>query len=475
MFHRPLILFLALLFVVASCSSDDSDDTTTSEAAEETTTTSEAAEEPTTTTEATTATQAGVLIAEEHIDFFASTGTASPDPFEIDHIQSVSVSDLEVPQLNQEADFSCTVVQGQVVTTKAGAVFIGSDPNDPSDSINPNEWVELSDAVDADESVGLPPGLSLQNVLDPISSDLLGILPVPNGEEFSVAIGLLEGDHFADVNLVIVPAAKWQYGPASIARAVPTNPLPVPPGDDERVPVYVLDLFGRVGDDANVVGQHGEFISGIISRMGARPVPINLDLKKAGTSATAVIAASIQPGVNNISMGTPPCLVNEDGRLDEDGQEFFPPLVVAAAIWTQSRELNEPSTYIAAAAGNRSDFAINQQTKEPIGDDPPVCGSQWYPAAFADTFADPPTYASTFANDILGVVLSQTGVSAVVSVAASAADTRAQFSHCGVNSVWMPGANVISDYNGGAAVWDGTSFATPQVAAQLAAQPAGGG
>ena len=370
-------------------------------------------------------------ILEETSFFAASSGPEHPAP---DHLNVVDIPGLDQPDIDVEYaspvpdDWvfgSCQTIPGQILTTEFGSGQAGA-----------SDFRLLGDRVD----VQIDRDLVGSRVVDPRSGDEIGIAVVTPGAELDLVLSLLQADIFADLNRVVLPAPKWQYGPGSLARPLPGFQLSAAPEQDEPVSVNVIDIFGA--PTTSPIGQHGEFVAGIIERLGAQPLRQNVDIYANQRSDTALVAWAIHSGINNLSMGVPECLVELDGDLID-----LPPIVLSVAVAGKDATL-------VAAAGNTIDLIAN---------DPPTCATQWYPAAFAEE----KTYAS-FLEPWIGDLDIR-----IVSVAATAhkEDQRyrgATFSYCGSQSKWLPGAGIISDYDGGAAAWDGTSFAAPQHAALLA-------
>lgn len=173
------------------------------------------------------------------------------------------------------------------------------------------------------------------------------------------------------------------------------------------------------------------------------------------------ITEKLGDGINNLSLGITPCEVSPDGSR---APVPLVPLGLAAAIAATG-----DSGIVVAAAGNH-------------GDENGCDGSQ-YPAALSagaaawEPFIDAidairvaqghaPVDTGLLEGSISAIEAKTVSVGAVESP--QDIESRAEFSGCDDATVWAPGTHILSDYDGAEAAWDGTSFATPQIAGLIA-------
>jgi hypothetical protein len=228
--------------------------------------------------------------------------------------------------------------------------------------------------------------------------------------------------------------------------------------------VTVIDAFGM--NAQGVAAGHGKFIVGILDRLGVPWMSKQAQFYGSPISSEMEIANLISSGINNLSLGTDACFVQEGADLrdgdvlttvpdlnndgDTDDILALPPIVLARAIIDKSE-------FIVAAAGNDS---VTGET----------CLRPWVPAAYADfdLYFPPNSLPDVIEDQYAGVA------DKVVSVGASGnpdVENRASFSNCGGSTVFAPGIGIISDHpemDGGLAVWSGSSFAAPIIAGLIA-------
>lgn len=325
----------------------------------------------------------------------------------------------------------------------------------------------------------------------------------PGSELASIQMAVAAGG-LASFHYPVAPQPRWKYAPAGAPETVKSDDV-TSPIVSANAPVLVIDYFLDSVDrdpdfesevdeylekfanvtsttlstterdefvadlersDAAVRG-HGEFIVGILNRLGVEASEVHVGLTGDRVSDENTVAAALNDGANfssnvvNLSMGIAPCTVEWDGN-----QVTLPPLGVAAAMLQRAGTLVGKSPVVIAAAGNHGTST--------------GCVEPYYPAAFSGDGAWP-GYVETLDLNAVPIdlssdiaVLQQTtvsvGATGVPQDTTGADSTRAAFSACDADNltVWAPGTNVISDYQGGLAAWSGTSFATPQIAAALA-------
>ncbi len=473
---RSWSVLLAFLVVVVACGDDTGDTTTAAPGATSGGTDTETTEEPVTTVipaDAVPMLADGSIFATTAVqgpsrgtgaEIFELRGLVLPEPeFLPNPSQTAATQDATTGLFSGESQAgNCRFLAGQILTTKLGAESVGADV-----------WVDL-----AEREV---PDLPSVEFIDPLSGDPIGIATVAVGTEIEALASLLrDGDGqneqvFADLNRVVLPSPKWQYGPSTDARVFDFDEYTVSDAEPGANAVRVIDLFyieGGSDADASGVGQHGEFVAGIVERLGATAKWVNVnfhhdlavdsDEYEDGVSDTSLVAQAIGEGVNNLSIGAPLCAIDppaEYGAFFGNQAVEFPPLIIALAI----RQLTAAGVDVVAAAGNRY-VDENSLTTEPD------CAFQWYPAALAVP-RGPADQATSALEAVIRTILEDVSdhVTSVGALAWNGAEfTQASFSMCGANTVWMPGTDIISDYNDGHAVWDGTSFAAPYYAALLA-------
>jgi hypothetical protein len=238
---------------------------------------------------------------------------------------------------------------------------------------------------------------------------------------------------------------RWKYGPAS-APIVPGPSIPSI-GTSLEGSVNVIDSFGANANSAAAF--HGNFVAGIINRLGVGTRGSNVGIADSNFAPEFAVATAIVQGVNNVSLGGHDCVAS--------GGVLVPPPIGIAAVLMDTSDIT-----IVASAGNASTLA--------------GCHNDEFPARYAsfddaliDTFDEA---VQPYYRDISTKVVSVGALSGTK----SAEYTRASFSNCGDNTVWAPGVGIVSDYPDNdlsanqyqTAVWAGTSFAAPVVAAALA-------
>jgi hypothetical protein len=280
--------------------------------------------------------------------------------------------------------------------------------------------------VEEGESAYEPPGAYrlFQISMDPIDA-LVEIAQDPDGEAFEVS-----------PNYLFRPSPKWRgtpgdaKTPANASGQVP-NPL-----FGQGVGVLVVDLFGGAASDP--VGGHGEFISHLIERLtGAAPVQRGVQFSSPHENDTWSVVAAINSGVMtggvgvvNLSIGTYPCAVEFEGETI-----FSPPDLLLDEL-TRLRDQFDVS--FVAAAGNDA-----HEPTDPL----------FYPAGYA------------------GEARTEDFVTSVGALGWSEEDAwyAADFTNIFDFNVWAPGVAVVSEIDGSAYAWSGTSFAAPHVSACRAA------
>ena len=483
---RVFGVLVGVLLVAAACTSSSDDTTTTVTVTESTTTaavaesTTTAAVAETTTTAATTTTtttasvpagsgsvwlavgaqqQLGLTI-EESVGIppvvvpileYVDVGTVGPaDPLDID-VAAITPAGMYLPEAgvytpesDNENENGCMIADASVVVRTDDVEVNGLEPmpagesqfGSPDGELNYEAPVEVAD-------------VSLVQV--PAGQDALGYVVE------LLAAGIPAWPHYA-VNL----GARWKYGPATVPIPVPSSAsLPNLTTSRRPITVTVIDAFGVKAPDG--AAGHGEFIVGILRRLGVPASEVNAQFYGSPISSEMEIASLIADGINNVSLGTGACVVQEgsefpDGSevpdLNEDGDTedtlALPPIVLARAII-------EKSSFVVAAAGNDSEAGES-------------CLPPWVPAAYAD-------FDLYFPQDSLPVAIADqyTGVAEkVVSVGASGnpdIGNRASFSNCGCSTIFAPGIGIISDHpemDEDLAVWSGSSFAAPIIAGLIA-------
>jgi len=274
--------------------------------------------------------------------------------------------------------------------------------------------------VEGDESAYVPPDAYrlFEINMDPIDA-LVGI-----GDAFAVS-----------PNYVFRPSPKWKGTPGDAKTpADPSGQVPNPlfaQGDG----VLVVDLFGPT--DPGVEG-HGEFISHLIEKLtGVAPLERGVQFSNyQHQNDTWSVVAAISSGVNtgnvgvvNLSIGTYPCLVAED-RI------FSPPDLLLAEL---TRLRDEFDVNFVAAAGNDA-----HEPTDPL----------FYPAGYAGDAG-----TEDFVTSV-GALGWSPGVNDWFA---------ADFTNIFDFNVWAPGVAVVSEIDGVAYAWSGTSFAAPHVSACVAA------
>ena len=275
------------------------------------------------------------------------------------------------------------------------------------------------------------------------SSEIVHAEVVPDGDEV-----VTDGDILELVASLLadgIPAApeyafavtpKWKYGPVCPpVRPGPDIPAIAPSLEGS---VNIIDAFGEGDNDAAAF--HGNFVEGIINRLGVGSEMKDVGFEDSNFVPEYEVVEALADGVNNVSLGGHDCLAS-------GGFAVPPPIGIAAAL----RETED--ILVVASAGNASKKGGRH------GDDFPAHYAS-FDSALMSTL-DPAV--QPYYGDIAGKVVSVGALSATN----SADYTRASFSNCGDNTVWAPGVGIVSDYGSGTAVWAGTSFAAPVVAAAL--------
>ncbi|MEA2024626.1 MAG: S8 family serine peptidase [Actinomycetota bacterium] len=458
---RFFVLLIVFALVAAACSSGSDDTTTTATAETETTTTTETAE--TTTTETS--------------EPSAETVTTIPGP------------DGTVFVLDADSGFEVCGYDKDELVSPAPPSVVWEILDDHGISV---EMLEPDD----ERPFPLPVGLNAYILTDaepnPVfASSLLLMKNIP-----------------ASPRHIVMPAARWKFGPADeAAAATPSEyheyapnqltdasgdtvvvidtgsaPSPFPGAFAEAWTGLLTDPAPNpmepepAGMDETFFG-HGVFVAGVVRQlMPGTSVSIrSATYGRGGTtvfdehSVVRAISAAVDGelrksddelneaekggGVVNLSLGTYACAEDQI------------PLELAVYLGgiAASPESESPNNDIVfvAAAGND-------------GEDP---GYQpFWPAGFADRavleermaswyYADYPEFADAMAA-LLGGSPIILGVGALESGTAS----PAPFSNWAGATVWAPGTEVVSTYPDwdGFARWSGTSFAAPFVSAMIA-------
>jgi subtilisin family serine protease len=191
-----------------------------------------------------------------------------------------------------------------------------------------------------------------------------------------------------------------------------------------------VDIFGSA-DPA--VGGHGEFISHLVERLtGATPEQRGVEFTGWPPSDTWSVVAAMRSGVMtervgvvNLSIGTYPCQIGEE--------IFAPPGLLLAELTRLSEEFGV--TFVAAAGNDE------HEPTDPL----------FYPAGYAET--------QNFVTSVGALGWSEAG-----------RWYAADFTNIFDFNVWAPGVAVVSEIDGSAYAWSGTSFAAPHVAACVAAR-----
>lgn len=248
------------------------------------------------------------------------------------------------------------------------------------------------------------------------------------------------GSEWADApwvspNYLFYPAPGWKFSPAD--QAIPADPQWLIA--DTRFAdsqVGVVDSFGSDG--------HGEFVSSIIEGLGggAQPHDVNVqDISIATQDVTAelqsndtlhiakrIFEAAEGTGAVNVSLGTYECLL----EVQAVGELVAVPPVMLDQVITAV------GTPVVAAAGNDGDSNEN---------------ALFYPAAYGNV----------------------TGVGALGWSPVLEGWAEASFTNTSSAEMWAPGVRVVADRGtteadpSGVVAWSGTSFASPHVAACVAA------
>jgi subtilisin family serine protease len=197
-----------------------------------------------------------------------------------------------------------------------------------------------------------------------------------------------------------------------------------------------VDLFGAT--DPAIAG-HGEFISHLIGKLTG-VAPVERDVRFSSSphqddtwSVVAAINSGVstgQVGVVNLSMGTYPCAVEVEGK-----EIFSPPDLLLDEL---TRLRDQFDVRFVAAAGNDG-----HEPTDPL----------FYPAGYA------------------GEAGTEDFVTSVGALGWSPEVDRwyaADFTNIFDFNVWAPGVAVVSEIDGSAYAWSGTSFAAPHVSACVA-------
>jgi hypothetical protein len=277
-------------------------------------------------------------------------------------------------------------------------------------------------AVEGEEPYVPPDGYQLFQIdMDPI--DALGLIAQdPGGNAFAVS-----------PNYVFLPSPRWRGTPGDLkTQADPNGQVPRPIFTPE-VGILVVDIFGS-SDPA--VGGHGEFISHLIERLtGATPEKRGVQFSGwSFENDTWSVVAAMRSGVTtgrvgvvNLSIGTYPCQI---------GEEIFSPPGLLLDELTRLRE--EFGVTFVAAAGNDAHGPAHPR---------------FYPAGYAGE-----TGTRDFVTSVGALGWSEAG-----------RWYAADFTNIFDFNVWAPGVAVVSEIDGDAYAWSGTSFAAPHVAACVAA------
>lgn len=323
---------------------------------------------------------------------------------------------------------------------------------------------------------------------------------------------------------------RWRYGPGT----VPITPGPALPQQaiESMAPtkVRVLDFFGQSNDLAE--SHHGDFVVGILTALGvpteSRHVGTNIG--GGGTSEAVVVGMLASGELSNVSFGGHECSVIEgsswtwsDGTTtrqvsipdDINGNKTLGEILPLPPIMIPASQFGGLNAELVAAAGNDAN-----------DEDGEACHAEIFPARYA-SFAWPPDaqgqadtlvegivqnfqakqdadlgwiklpgvidtslWAAMSWYDILppsikdyytggegGTPIHET-VTSAGALAPTAVDDQtteftaaAKFSNCGPETVWAPGVGIVSKYGAETAIWGGTSFAAPVVAASKAGSP----
>jgi hypothetical protein len=496
MMKRITILVLVVAIVVASCSSSGDDDSTNTTA----TAATEAEEIVTTVVEVDTVTTTqpktvGVQYPAVFIELMPEAASATlPPEMEIVELSTVNlVYDEYVDQVALATSqglppLALELPEGMHESEwDARGCIVASDT-----VVVPTEY--LPDPATVTGSTVDPPlatsAASFGEAERPLPSQIAGMstVAVPQGKvavEYVfelISQGIPAWPHYA---AFVQP--RWRYGPGSDAVVVEAGVIPDASSVEKSGTVVVIDAFGvhRTVEDENGVSRlspesgHGEFVAGIVERMGVNVIHKHVDFYGSSVSSEIAVAELIQEeGVYNLSLGTDECVVQEGGDLpgggtlplDLDGNGVdgellaLPPVVLA-------KQIVEKNATVVAAAGNDSSASS--------------CHEPLYPAGYMNintTLFGPPDPAGPevlvpeiLHDYYLGVADLVLSVGAAVEPEQDSVGlglphqkNRAAFSNCGDSTFFAPGVGIISDYPPGGtgfAMWSGTSFATPIVAA----------
>jgi hypothetical protein len=325
----------------------------------------------------------------------------------------------------QQCDHPVEYIEDQLIVLDPDGAFVeffaglGGEAMD----ITPTELV-----VEGEEPYVPPAGYRLFEInMDPIDA-LVAIAQDPGGDAFAVS-----------PNYVFRPSPRWRGTPGDLKTQADANGQVPRPIFTPEVGILVVDIFGS-SDPA--VGGHGEFISHLIERLtGATPEKRGVQFsgwsfENDTWSVVAAMRSGVMTGrvgVVNLSIGTYPCQV-----VPEDNEQE--PIVSAPGLLLDelTRLREESGVTFVAAAGN--------DAHEPT--DP-----RFYPAGYAGEAG-----TRDFVTSVGALGWSEAG-----------RWYAADFTNIFDFNVWAPGVAVVSEIDGDAYAWSGTSFAAPHVAACVAA------
>ncbi len=269
------------------------------------------------------------------------------------------------------------------------------------------------------------------------SSDVVHVGLEPAVEPMEMVRELLAEGIAAAPEYAFAIAPRWKYGPGA-EPIVPGPEIPALELPRDAPRVNVIDFFGS--NTSMAASFHGNFIEGILGHLSVATDRSPVGPSDLNFAPELKIAASLKPGINNISMGGHGC--------------SGPGGIVPAPIGIPGALMGRDDIRIVASAGNDS-----------TADE---CFVDTFPARYASfTEGWIRTFPKAVQRFYTGIARKVVSVGALSGTSQSGY-SRASFSNGGVNTVWAPGVGIVSDYASGTAIWAGTSFATPVVAAAIA-------